>query len=81
MTDPILRVSGLTKDFPVGHRMFGGPEHYLRAVDSVTFDVAPGETLGIVGESGCGKTTLGRLVLRLLEPSINFKHFLRIILL
>jgi oligopeptide/dipeptide ABC transporter ATP-binding protein len=69
MGEPILRVAGLAKDFPVGHRMFGGPEHRLRAVDSVTLEVAPGETLGIVGESGCGKTTLGRLVLRLLEPS------------
>jgi oligopeptide/dipeptide ABC transporter ATP-binding protein len=69
MSDPILRISDLTKDFPVGQRKFGGPRHHLRAVDSVTFDVGRGETLGIVGESGCGKTTLGRLVLRLLEPS------------
>jgi oligopeptide/dipeptide ABC transporter ATP-binding protein len=75
MRDPILRVSGLTKNFPVGQRMFGGPKHHLRAVDDVMIDLAPGETLGIVGESGCGKTTLGRLVLRLLEPSAGSIEF------
>ena len=68
MTDAILQVDGLTKDFPVG----GGFLHAarpLRAVDDVGFTLRRGETLGVVGESGCGKTTLGRMVLRLLEPT------------
>src|SRR4029453_1591682 len=61
MTTPLLEVRDLRKHFPVRAGL-------VRAVDGVTFDLAAGETLGIVGESGCGKTTLGRLVLRLIEP-------------
>src|SRR6056297_869310 len=66
---PLLSVTGLTKEFEVGRDLFGRPLRHLRAVDSVTLDVMPGETLGIVGESGCGKTTLGRMMMRLIEPS------------
>jgi oligopeptide/dipeptide ABC transporter ATP-binding protein len=62
MTTPLLEVRDLRKHFPVRAGL-------VRAVDGVTFDLAAGETLGIVGESGCGKTTLGRLVLRLIEPT------------
>jgi peptide/nickel transport system ATP-binding protein len=62
VTGDLLSVEGLTKHFPLR----GGT---LRAVDGVDFTIAPGETLGLVGESGCGKTTTGRAVVRLLEPT------------
>jgi peptide/nickel transport system ATP-binding protein len=66
--EPLLRVEGLIKHFPVRGKLFrsGG---VVRAVDGVDFTVAPGESLGLVGESGCGKTTTGRAVVRLLEPT------------
>ena len=66
-TEPLLSVRGLTKHFPVrqGLRATGA----VRAVDGLDFDVRPGETLGLVGESGCGKTTTGRMLVRLLEPT------------
>ena len=69
MTAPLLQVSEVTKDFPVARQAVGRPRLKLRAVNAVTLAVHSGETLGIVGESGCGKTTLGRLMLRLLEPT------------
>ena len=66
---PLLRVAGLTKHFPVHRRLFGRASGAVRAVDGIDFVVAIGETLALVGESGCGKSTTGRLILRLLEPS------------
>ena len=69
MTQALLSVENLTKDFVVQEGLLGRPLQTLRAVNEVNLHVAPGETLGIVGESGCGKTTLGRLILRLLEPT------------
>jgi oligopeptide transport system ATP-binding protein len=68
MNVPILSVRDLSVAFAVGGG-FGRAPLQLRAVDRVSFDLAPGETLGVVGESGCGKSTLGRAVLRLIEPS------------
>ena len=62
---PILEVKGLKTWFPAQHNFWGKPKSYIRAVDDVSFEVYPGETLGLVGESGCGKTTLGRSLLGL----------------
>jgi len=66
---PILQVKNLSTWFPVRNGLFGNTTEYIKAVDDVSFDVFPGETLGLVGESGCGKTTLGRTILRLIEPT------------
>lgn len=66
---PLLSVKNLKTWFPVRKKLFGKATGYVKAVDDVSFDVFPGETLGIAGESGCGKTTLGRTILRLTEPS------------
>ncbi|WP_274650617.1 ABC transporter ATP-binding protein [Paenibacillus humicola] len=65
----LLKVSGLTKHFPGESDLFGRPTGYVRAVDGVDFAVRSGSTLGIVGESGCGKSTTGRAILRLIEPT------------
>ena len=65
---PLLRVRGLTKHFPVHGGVFGRERGRVRAVENVDMDVSRGKTLGLVGESGCGKSTVGRLVLRLIEP-------------
>jgi peptide/nickel transport system ATP-binding protein/oligopeptide transport system ATP-binding protein len=65
----LLAVRGLTKHFPVRSGVMRRQSALVHAVDGLDFDVAPGETFGLVGESGCGKTTTGRLVTRLLEPS------------
>ena len=75
MTTPLLEVRDLRKHFPVRDGLLRRETAAVRAVDGVSFDLAEGETLGIVGESGCGKTTLGRLVLRLIEPSTGTIRF------
>jgi len=67
---PLLEVRGLTKEFPVR-----GSRRTLRAVDRLDLDLATGETLGLVGESGCGKSTAGRCCLRLIEPTAGTVHF------
>jgi len=69
MTAPLLSVRGLRKRFPVRGGLLGREVAAVHAVDEVSLDVAPGETLGLVGESGCGKSTTGRCILRLIEPS------------
>jgi oligopeptide/dipeptide ABC transporter ATP-binding protein len=66
---PLLSVIELAKLFPLGGGILSRPKAWIRAVDNVSFSVYSGESFGLVGESGCGKTTLGRLILRLTEPS------------
>lgn len=66
--NPLLEVEKLDKKFPTSSTFLGKMKSYVHAVDQVSFKVFPGETLGLVGESGCGKTTLGRSILRLIEP-------------
>lgn len=63
----ILEVKNLKKYFPLNRNFFGKPQTYLRAVDNVSFGVKKGQTIGVVGESGCGKTTLGRTILKLYD--------------
>jgi oligopeptide transport system ATP-binding protein len=65
----LLEVRNLVKHFPVGGGLFGGPAGLVRAVDGVSFAIRRGETLGLVGESGCGKTTTGRCILQLERPT------------
>jgi oligopeptide/dipeptide ABC transporter ATP-binding protein len=70
-----LSVQGLVKHFPIKKGIFGKPAGVVRAVEGVSFDVMPGETLGLVGESGCGKSTTGRMILRLIEPTAGSVEF------
>lgn len=72
---PLLKVEHLKTWFPLRKGVFNRTYDYVRAVDDVSFEVFPGETLGLVGESGCGKTTLGRSILRLIEPSGGKVYF------
>ncbi|MEF2291360.1 MULTISPECIES: ABC transporter ATP-binding protein [Virgibacillus] len=69
MVQPLLEVKGLQKHFAVKGGVFGRKKRVIKAVDDVSFSVREGEILGIVGESGCGKSTTGKAILRLLEPS------------
>ena len=70
MSAPLLQVRGLTKHFPVERRsLLRRPDKVLKAVDGIGFDLPRGQTLGLVGESGCGKSTTARLILRLIEPT------------
>src|SRR4051812_28497733 len=74
----LLEVRDLVKVYPASDSVFSPAarrNNEIRAVDAVSFDIAAGETLGLVGESGCGKTTLGRAILRLIEPTSGSVHF------
>ena len=75
MSSPVLEVRGLKKYFPVRRRLLGGTATWVKAVDGVDFTVHAGETLGLIGESGCGKTTTSKLVLRQETPTAGTISF------
>jgi peptide/nickel transport system ATP-binding protein len=69
MSQPLVKVDQLTKLFPVSRGMFRKPIDFIHAVDGISFEIAPGESLGLVGESGCGKSTTGRMLVRLADAT------------
>ena len=75
MSEPLLSVRNLRKVFPITKGVFARRVGEVRAVHDVSFDIAEGETLSLVGESGCGKTTTGRAILRLIEPTSGEVRF------
>ena len=72
---PLLRVESLRMHFPVTGGLFSRVSHHIKAVDGVSLELHRGETLGLVGESGCGKTTVGRAIMRLYEPTAGRLEF------
>ncbi|MFQ5793482.1 MAG: ABC transporter ATP-binding protein [Candidatus Bipolaricaulia bacterium] len=70
----LVRVEGLKKQFPISAGLFRRSQHFVHAVDDVSFQIAKGEIFGLVGESGCGKTTTGKLLVKLMEPTAGEIH-------
>ena len=75
MAEPLLEVRGLKKHFPVGRSLFGRAQAWVKAVDGISFTIKTGQTLGLVGESGCGKTTTSKLVLAAEAPTAGTIEF------
>src|SRR5262249_47515353 len=71
----LVEVRNLKKYFPAGNGLLGGGSETVKAVDDVSFSIRRGETFGLVGESGCGKSTTGRCILRLIEPTAGEVEF------
>src|SRR2546421_12053446 len=74
-TEPLLSVRNLKKYFPIRRGVLSRVAAYVKAVDDISFEINKGETFGLVGESGCGKTTAGRAILRLIEPDAGAIRF------
>ncbi len=66
---PLLEIRDLEMKFPISRGLFRSPTDFVHAVDGINFEIAPGESLGLVGESGCGKSTTGRMLVKLMEPT------------
>ncbi|HEX4622222.1 MAG TPA: dipeptide ABC transporter ATP-binding protein [Myxococcaceae bacterium] len=75
ISEPLLRVADLRAEYPIRSGLWGRPVGTVRAVDGVSFEIARGETFGLVGESGCGKSTLGRTLIRLVDPTAGSIQF------
>ncbi|NQT76922.1 MAG: ABC transporter ATP-binding protein [Bacteroidetes bacterium] len=73
--EPVLKLSKLSTHFSLGKTILGRSRGFIRAVDNISLEVFPGETLGLVGESGCGKTTLGRTILKLIDQTSGEIHY------
>jgi oligopeptide/dipeptide ABC transporter ATP-binding protein len=69
MTEPLVKVDGLRKLFPIGRGLFRKPTEFIHAVDGIDFEIGQGESLGLVGESGCGKSTTGRMLTKLMDAT------------
>jgi peptide/nickel transport system ATP-binding protein len=74
-TKPLIEIRDLEKRFPISRGLFRAPTDFVHAVDGISFEIAPGESLGLVGESGCGKSTTGRMLVKLIEPTDGHIQF------
>lgn len=73
--ETLLSVTDLKTHFPIGGGILGRNKGFVKAVDGISFELSKGETLGIVGESGCGKSTMGRSILQLIQPTSGSVKF------
>lgn len=75
LNEPLIKIENLSVLYPTKKTFLGKPVSFTKALDNISFEIYKGETLGLVGESGCGKTTLGRTLLRLIEPTLGKIYF------